>query len=105
MPPLPRFAASVLQSLKLRQAWLRPQYASLYPEIPPETWVTAPSAARTVIGAVYSGTTPWACQGPRVLGQDHFIFREESLGRQDGRSRNRERMIRKLAAGELRMKS
>ncbi|MEP6689405.1 MAG: hypothetical protein ABJC36_13725 [Gemmatimonadales bacterium] len=58
-----------------RQAWLQPEYAEAYPEIPPGIWVTAFSAAWAVLGGVLAGARPWPAPGPRVLGERHFIFR------------------------------
>ncbi len=59
----------------LRLAWLRPEYAAIYPEIPPGTWVTAFSAALVIIGGALGGTRSWPGLGPRVLTDEHFIFR------------------------------
>jgi hypothetical protein len=57
-----------------RQAWLRPEHAAAYPEVPPGIWVTAFSAAWAILGRVVAGARPCPGQG-RVLGDQHFVFR------------------------------
>ena len=57
-----------------RLAWLRPEFASLYPEIPPGAWVTAMSAAWVIIGGVFGRSRAWPGTGQRVLPQEHFEF-------------------------------
>jgi hypothetical protein len=59
----------------LREAWLRPEYAALYPEVPAGIWVTVFSAAWTIVCGVMTGARPWPGLGPRVLGEKHFVFR------------------------------
>lgn len=63
-----------------RLAWLRPVFASQYPEIPAGVWVTAMSAAWVVIGGVLGRTRAWPGAGSRVLPDEHFVFRD-GLGR------------------------
>ena len=59
-----------------RLAWLRPEFASQYPELPPGVWVTAMSAAWVVIGSVFGSSREWPGQGSRVLPDEHFMFRD-----------------------------
>ncbi|HUR93708.1 MAG TPA: hypothetical protein VMY76_03935 [Gemmatimonadales bacterium] len=58
-----------------RLAWLRPEFASLYPEIPAGLWVTAFSAALVIVGGVMGGSRSWPGPGSRVLMNEHFLFR------------------------------
>lgn len=59
-----------------RLAWLRPEFATLYPELPAGVWVTAWSAAWVITGGVYGGARVWPGPGSRVLPEEHFVFRE-----------------------------
>ncbi len=75
MAALPNFAPRIFAAPEQWQVRLHPRYAHLYPEIPPGIWVTATSAAWVVLGGILGRTRSWPCPGPRVLGQEHFIFR------------------------------
>jgi hypothetical protein len=73
---LPReYAEQLFTAPAQRQAWLRPGYAAMYPEIPAGIWVTVFSAAWAIISGVIAGARPWPGSGPRVLGEEHFVFR------------------------------
>ena len=65
-----------------RLAWLRPEFALLYPEIPPGVWVTAMSAAWVVIGGVFGRTRAWPLAGLRILPDAHFLFRDGTARRE-----------------------
>ena len=80
MIPLRRRFEWPLSERAPRLAWLRPEFASLYPEIPPGVWVTAMSAAWVVIGGVFGRTRTWPVAGLRILPDDHFQFRD-GIGR------------------------
>jgi hypothetical protein len=58
-----------------RLAWLRPEFATLYPELPAGTWVTARSATLVIAGGVFGGERGWPAPGSRVLPDQHFLFR------------------------------
>lgn len=75
MAPLRNLSEWLSPEPARRLARLRPEYASLYPEIPPATWVTAFSAAVVVVGGVFGGARTWPGTGTRVLVDEHFVFR------------------------------
>ena len=64
-----------LPARKVRQAWLSPEFARLYPELPAGCWVTAASAAAVIAGAVVARARPWPANTSRVLPDAHFRFR------------------------------
>jgi hypothetical protein len=59
-----------------RLACLKPEFASLYPELPPGVWVTAMSAAWVVIGGVFGRSREWPGTDGRILPEEHFVFRD-----------------------------
>lgn len=67
--------ASFRAGVTLRQAWLDPAFATLYPDLPSGIWMTAVSASSLVVYAALSGSCPWADDGPRILSDAHFRFR------------------------------
>ncbi|MFL5494854.1 MAG: hypothetical protein ACJ8DC_10775 [Gemmatimonadales bacterium] len=67
--------ASFRPAVALRQAWLDPAFATLYPDLPSGIWMTAASASSLIVSAALSGSTPWADDGPRILSDAHFRFR------------------------------
>lgn len=75
MLPAYNVAEELFTAPAQRQVWLRPRYAALYPEIPAGLWVTAFSAAWAIEGGVMAGARPWPGRGPRVLTEEHFLFR------------------------------
>jgi hypothetical protein len=59
----------------LRKTCLKPEYASLYPEVPPNIWVGALGvAARVAARLRRSGGLAHSLKG-RVLPDEHFEFR------------------------------
>ena len=76
MVPLHRRSAGPSNEPAPRLAWLRAEFAALYPEVPPGVWITAVSAAWIILGGVYGRTRPWPGPGPRLLPDEHFVFRE-----------------------------
>ena len=57
----------------LREARLRPQYASLYPALEAGTWQPASAIGRQLL--LWHLTTPSAPQGERLMSEEHFEFR------------------------------
>jgi hypothetical protein len=74
-----------------REALLLPDYASLYPEVPPGVWIKARNIADRIRREVARGRHPWPTPGPRLLADEHFRFRdgEHALGRWLGGRRER----------------
>ena len=74
-----------------REALLLPDYAWLYPEVPPGVWLKARSLADRIRREVARGRHPWPTPGPRLLADEHFRFRdgEHALGRWLGERRAR----------------
>jgi hypothetical protein len=68
---------------RTRQAFLRPTYAWLYPELPPGVWIVARDVAHVIHHGVESQQRPWPSPGPRVLADEHFLVRdgETAVGR------------------------
>jgi hypothetical protein len=69
-----------------RLARLRPEYAPLYPELPPGVWIKARDAAAVIVDGVMAGSRLWPGPGPRVLMDEHFMFRGGTgqwIGRSD----------------------
>ena len=77
MIPVPRSQRPAAERAP-RLAWLRPEFALLYPELPSGVWVTAMSAAWVVIGSVFGRSREWPGQGSRILPDEHFVFRDGS---------------------------
>jgi hypothetical protein len=67
--------ASLRPAAALRQAWLNPAFAALYPDLPAGIWMTAVSASSLVVYATLRWGRPWPDDGPRVLSEAHFRFR------------------------------
>jgi hypothetical protein len=66
-----------------REALLLPDYAWLYPEVPPGVWIRARNVADRIRREVARGRHPWPTPGPRLLADEHFRFRDgqHALGR------------------------
>lgn len=75
MVPLRNFSQRLFSEPGQRLAWLRPEHAAHYPEIPVGVWMTAQSAASVVIRGVLGKARSWPGPGQRVLVEEHFIFR------------------------------
>jgi hypothetical protein len=61
---------------RARQAFLIPTYARLYPELPPGKWVVAREVSQVIRRGVQNQQRPWPSPGPRVLADEHFLFRD-----------------------------
>ena len=61
---------------RARQAFLLPTFAQLYPELPPGVWVPARDVAQVVRRGAELEQRPWPTDGPRVLADEHFLFRD-----------------------------
>jgi hypothetical protein len=61
---------------RARQAFLLPTYARLYPELPAGEWIIAREVSRVIRRGVQNQQRPWPSLGPRVLADDHFLFRD-----------------------------
>ena len=61
---------------RARQAFLRPTYARLYPELPPGVWIAARDVSQMIRYGVESQQRPWPSSGPRILADEHFRFRD-----------------------------
>ena len=59
----------------LRKTCLKPEYASLYPEVPPNIWLGAGGIAARVASRLRRSvdSNPWPLK--RVLSDEHFEFR------------------------------
>jgi hypothetical protein len=57
----------------IREARLRPQYASLYPALEAGTWQPASAIGRQLL--LWHLTTPSLPQGERLMSEEHFEFR------------------------------
>jgi hypothetical protein len=57
----------------IREARLRPQYASLYPALEPGTWQPASDIGRQLLLWHLTASTP--PQGERLMSEEHFEFR------------------------------
>ena len=64
----------------VREARLRPQYASLYPALEAGTWQPASAIGRQLL--LWHLTAPTPPQGERLMSEEHFEFRGGS--RRDG---------------------
>jgi len=66
----------------IREARLRPEYASLYPSLEPGVWLPATTVGQKLL--LWHLTAAVAPQGERVMGEEHFEFR----GGRSAESRN-----------------
>ena len=57
----------------IREARLRPQYASLYPALEPGTWQPATAIGRQLL--LWHLTAPSLPDGERLMSEEHFEFR------------------------------
>jgi hypothetical protein len=57
----------------IREARLRPQYASLYPAVEPGTWQAATAIGRQLL--LWHLTAPALPEGERLMSEEHFEFR------------------------------
>ena len=57
----------------IREARLRPQYASLYPALQPDTWQAASAIGRQLL--LWHLTAPALPPGERLMSEEHFEFR------------------------------
>ena len=57
----------------IREARLRPQYASLYPALEPGTWQAATAIGRQLL--LWHLTAPGLPDGERLMSEEHFEFR------------------------------
>ena len=57
----------------IREARLRPQYASLYPALEAGTWQPASSIGRQLLLWHLTASTP--PEGERLMSEEHFEFR------------------------------
>jgi hypothetical protein len=57
----------------IREARLRPQYASLYPALTPGTWQPASAIGRQLL--LWHLTAPSLPEGERLMSEEHFEFR------------------------------
>jgi hypothetical protein len=57
----------------IREARLRPQYASLYPALEAGTWQPASAIGRQLL--LWHLTIPSPPQGERLMSEEHFEFR------------------------------
>lgn len=59
----------------IREARLRPQYAHLYPCIPPGTWLPATTVAERLLRFAVAMVGPGFRLPERMLDEEHFDFR------------------------------
>jgi hypothetical protein len=57
----------------IREARLKPEYASLYPGVQPGVWMPASSIGQQLL--LWHLTAPAAPQGERLMAEEHFEFR------------------------------
>jgi hypothetical protein len=57
----------------IREARLRPQYASLYPALEAGTWQPASAIGRQLL--LWHLTAPALPEGERLMSEEHFEFR------------------------------
>ena len=73
----------------IREARLRPQYASLYPALEAGTWQPATAIGRQLL--LWHLTAPTPPQGERLMSEEHFEFRGGSRREQsEANARTRE---------------
>ena len=56
-----------------REARLRPEFAELYPVLPPDVWMAASDVGRQLL--LWHLTTDGFPRGERLFSEDHFDFR------------------------------
>jgi hypothetical protein len=57
----------------IREARLRPEYASLYPGVEPDVWLPATTVGqKLLLWHLATAATP---QGERLMAEEHFEFR------------------------------
>jgi hypothetical protein len=72
----------------IREARLRPQYASLYPALEPGTWQPATAIGRQLL--LWHLTAPSVPDGERLMSEEHFEFRGGTArDESDGEARTR----------------
>jgi hypothetical protein len=57
----------------IREARLRPEYASLYPSLEPGVWLPATTVGQKLL--LWHLTTAVTPQGERLMAEEHFEFR------------------------------
>ncbi len=57
----------------IREARLRPEYASLYPGVQPGVWMPASAIGQQLL--LWHLTAPATPPGERLMGEGHFEFR------------------------------
>lgn len=57
----------------IREARLRPEYASLYPGVQPGVWMPASAIGQQLL--LWHLTAPATPQGDRLMAEEHFEFR------------------------------
>lgn len=57
----------------IREARLRPEYASLYPGVQPDVWMPASAIGQQLL--LWHLTAPATPQGERLMAEEHFEFR------------------------------
>jgi hypothetical protein len=57
----------------IREARLRPEYASLYPGVQPGVWMPASAIGQQLL--LWHLTAPATPQGERLMAEEHFEFR------------------------------
>ncbi len=58
----------------VREARLRPEFAHLYPELPPGRWMPASEVGATILVSQLKAVRP-PMLGERLLPEEHFDFR------------------------------
>ena len=59
-----------------REVLLLPTYAWFYPELPPGVWISARNVVDTIRRGMAGRQRPWPSPGPRLLADEHFLFRD-----------------------------
>jgi hypothetical protein len=62
-----------METTSIREAKLRPQYASLYPALEAGTWQPATAIGRQLL--LWHLTAPALPEGERLMSEEHFEFR------------------------------
>jgi hypothetical protein len=62
-----------METTTIREAKLRPQYASLYPALEAGTWQPATAIGRQLL--LWHLTAPAMPEGERLMSEEHFEFR------------------------------
>ena len=76
----------------IREARLRPQYASLYPALEAGTWQPASAIGRQLL--LWHLTAPSMPEGERLMSEEHFEFRggtRRDRGEANARTRQADR--------------